>query len=162
MFVYHLLCRESENKPIKHYVGKTNNLNRRYEEHRSGQGSSWTQVYKPFDIKFLAEDFDGMEEDRQVKILMKRYGIDNVRGGSYSSFHLTKAQESCLLTEMRSITDKCFNCGSTKHFARDCIMAPKNTATNPEIKTKASKAKGVRRCGICHKTGHDRRTCPNG
>ena len=33
-----------------YYVGKTKNVNKRFQEHLSGNGSSWTQMHKPIEI----------------------------------------------------------------------------------------------------------------
>jgi predicted GIY-YIG superfamily endonuclease len=34
----------------KYYVGKSNDLNMRIDEHSNGNGSQWTQIYKPVKI----------------------------------------------------------------------------------------------------------------
>jgi len=35
------------------YVGKTNNIDRRMQEHFSGNGSKWTKKYNPTDINHV-------------------------------------------------------------------------------------------------------------
>ena len=34
----------------KYYVGKSNNVKKRYKEHITGNGSAWTRMYKPISI----------------------------------------------------------------------------------------------------------------
>ena len=37
-------------KNSKYYVGKTQNIEKRYEQHVNGTGSAWTKKYKPLSI----------------------------------------------------------------------------------------------------------------
>lgn len=60
-----------------------------------------------------------------VKEMMRKYGIDRVRGGSYSSHHLSQNQIRALETEIRGASGSCFRCGGNGHWARDC---PDNNA----------------------------------
>jgi hypothetical protein len=51
---------------------------------------------------------------------MKKYGINNVRGGSFCKIILS---ENNLLTIQQMInmtTNKCIICGDTNHFAKNC------------------------------------------
>lgn len=104
----------------KYYVGKTTDMNRRYEQHKSGKGSSWTSTYRPVKILEVRPVKDEHDENNTTKDLMKKYGIDNVRGGSYTQVVLSKDLESALQTELRGVSDACFKCGEKGHFARDC------------------------------------------
>jgi len=51
---------------------------------------------------------------------MKKYGIDNVRGGAYCQITLPDAVEATIRHELNSSTDKCYNCGLKGHFANKC------------------------------------------
>lgn len=103
----------------KYYVGKTNNEEERILSHFSENGSAWTKKYKP--IKVIETiDGDEWDEDKYTKIYMKKYGIDNVRGGSYSTIYLDKNIIKLIEKEIMSTDDACFRCGKKGHFINDC------------------------------------------
>ena len=51
---------------------------------------------------------------------MGKYGINNVRGGTYCSIKLSDAQKESLEKEIRGAQNCCFKCGDTNHYAMDC------------------------------------------
>jgi hypothetical protein len=51
---------------------------------------------------------------------MDIYGIDNVRGGSYTSTILDKITKDQLIKISNSINNRCFTCNKRGHFTRDC------------------------------------------
>ena len=104
----------------RYYVGRTDNINKRYEQHMSGNGSAWTRKYKPIAIAKTIEHASSYDEDRYVKEYMGIYGIHNVRGGSYVQLELTEAQKDSLILEIRGASDKCTRCGRPGHFVKDC------------------------------------------
>lgn len=63
---------------------------------------------------------DGFEEDKKVKELMAKYGIRNVRGGSYSNVELSAAQQQVLQLELAGATDRCLSSGAHDRFSRNC------------------------------------------
>jgi predicted GIY-YIG superfamily endonuclease len=105
----------------KYYVGKTHNLELRFQEHKSGNGSEWTKKYKPISIIESYEHDSTFEEDVLTKKYMMKYGIENVRGGSYAKIELEEWQVKSLEHEFKSVSDKCFKCGEKGHFANECI-----------------------------------------
>jgi predicted GIY-YIG superfamily endonuclease len=112
----------------KFYVGKTTCTKNRFETHKKGNGCSWTRDYPPIRIceEYEIQD-DGFEEDCKVKELMKKYGVENVRGGSYSSTKLSNFTVKLLTREIRHASDQCFTCGSSGHFAANCPKGKKYT-----------------------------------
>ena len=103
----------------KYYVGRTNDIERRYREHLQGRGSCWTMKYKPLEIKSLYKKNDPFYEDMLVKKYMNKYGIENVRGGSYSQINLTNDQINSITRELNGAKDNCFKCGGD-HFVKFC------------------------------------------
>jgi hypothetical protein len=104
----------------KYYVGKTTNFARRYDEHVRGLGSEWTKKYPPEDIMEVVMNIDKYDEDKYVWKYMEKYGIENVRGGSYSQITLPESSVLCATKHINGASDLCFGCGSNDHFVKDC------------------------------------------
>jgi hypothetical protein len=105
----------------KYYVGKTSNPEYRIENHNTGHGSEWTKLYKPISIIELIPNCDDFDEDKYVIMSMNKYGIDNVRGGSFSQIVLPNNTKDHLLQMTRGSQNLCFLCGSNEHFSKQCI-----------------------------------------
>lgn len=103
----------------RYYVGSTNNLDRRYAEHLAGQGSAWTARYPPTRI-VQRQRGNRFHEDAIVLTYMSRYGVENVRGGTYSSVELPRCRRAEIQRQLRHGGNQCFNCGSSNHFAYRC------------------------------------------
>lgn len=104
----------------KYYVGKSNNVMQRYQEHLNGKGSSWTKKYKPVGVEKVIENASPYDEDRYVKEYMGKYGFQKVRGGTYVQEELDDIQEEALKREIWGAQDRCTCCGNKGHFIKDC------------------------------------------
>lgn len=116
MVLYIYVLRLENNK---YYVGKTTKQEFRVDQHFNGDGSTWTKKYKPIKIIEMTEG-DEWDEDKYVKIYMKKYGIYNVRGGSYASAWLDPSVIALLQKEIDGASDNCFRCGRSSHWIKDC------------------------------------------
>lgn len=127
--IYVLKCLQN-----KYYVGKTTNFARRYDEHLSGSGSVWTKKYRPIDIAEVISDADKYDEDKYVWKYMEKYGIENVRGGSYSQVVLPPELVKCAQKHIGSASDLCFRCNESGHFIQDCPSGSfNNKRTREEV-----------------------------
>ena len=82
------------------YVGTTQqNMEHRIRDHLSSNFSTkWTSLHRPIHLDYLIDcseySYPKLAEDYLVEQLMIQYGIDKVRGGSYSQEYLTSFQEN--------------------------------------------------------------------
>lgn len=104
----------------KYYVGKTNNSKFRLEQHFKISGSIWTRKYKPLKVLEIIPNCDNFDEDKYTLIYMEKFGINNVRGGSFCQIKLSDHNILTLKQIMNSVTDKCYICGNKGHFANNC------------------------------------------
>ena len=117
VFIYIL---ELENK--KYYVGKTLNPNFRLEQHFNSSGSQWTKKYKPIKVLEIILNCDNFDEDKYTLKYMEKYGINNVRGGTFCELKLNKDNLCTIKKMINGSTDKCYICGENGHFAKDCYQ----------------------------------------
>ena len=135
--IYVLKCTNN-----KYYIGKTmNDLIKRFNTHKKGQGAVWTRKYRPIEILESYKNCDHFDEDKYTKIYMDKYGIENVRGGSYTKINLDNSTINFLKKELLSIHDKCYGCGSKNHFIKECPKIYKNddsTSSSDDTETTLS------------------------
>ena len=107
-------------KEKKYYIGKTKNIEKRWNDHITGNGSGWTKKYKPISLITTVLSTSYFDEDKYVKEYMSKYGIENVRGGTYSNIELDDNCISVLEKEIRHSKNLCTRCGRDTHFIKDC------------------------------------------
>ena len=108
------------------YIGKSNNASvaTRFLEHLKGNGSAWTKLYKPISIDRTIVGISDFQENKITKEYMSRYGIDKVRGGSYTEVVLSEAHKRSLEKDIWGEKTVCTNCGRTNHFVVECYARP--------------------------------------
>lgn len=122
----------------KYYVGKTNHTFQRFNQHKSGSGAKWTQKHKVKDLFAFHKDMKDSDENKITIQMMKKYGVRNVRGGSWTKVNMTEAEIKRLENRINargkrrtksSSTKKttkarkrisCTRCGRTSHTVDKC------------------------------------------
>lgn len=107
----------------RYYIGKTTDVVKRVEEHKSGNGAGYTKLYKPKKLIEVRPMKSEQDENTLTREYMAKYGVDNVRGGAYAQIALPPETKEVLTRELRGASDACFTCGKHGHFASSC---PKN------------------------------------
>ena len=144
----------------KYYIGKTTDVIRRYEEHKSGKGSAWTSKYKPLKM-LLCRPLEGVhDENNTTKDYMKKHGIEHVRGGVYTQIVLPADVLSVLQREFQGTDDKCYKCNLAGHFGGQCtfgVSKVKNIFLPQKITIKKKEEEWE--CNYCDRTFTTRYGC---
>ena len=134
-----------------YYIGKSDNVIKRYQEHVNGKGSAWTRKYPPIKLELTRSMQGDHDENNTTKDYMKKYGIDKVRGGSYTQITLLEDIKGLLERELRGNADVCYNCKLSGHFIDQCPI----TARKKHSSTKTSKKIVVEEeyeCNYCERS----------
>ena len=121
--VYVIQC----NNKNKYYVGKSDNIENRINQHKSGIGGAKFiknngGVYKQLDLITPNNTEDlGLREQQETLAQMLVHGFNNVRGWEFtSSTDLTYEECVSIKTLILGSGDFCRKCGSSEHFIKDC------------------------------------------
>jgi len=140
--IYALACKDGYR-----YVGSTCNLDERLRQHQVGEASAWTRKHPAMELEYHSylppatpDEELYLQEDFWTKSLMLEYGIEKVRGGSYTAVTLSEHQLETLQLELRHAKGECFNCGSSEHFSSECPTSNKNKAKTKEVNKRNEKA----------------------
>jgi hypothetical protein len=138
----------------KYYIGKTNNPQFRVNSHFNFNGSQWTKIYKPLSILELVPNCDDYDEDKYTLKYMDKYGINNVRGGSFVSVKLNKSIIETIQQMNKGTNNKCFICGKQGHFVKDC-------KENNYFDSDSEESEELWECEFCGKEFIDEKKCIN-
>ena len=123
----------------KYYVGKTNNIESRLENHFNNNGSFWTKKYKPESIVEIIKNCDEFDEDKYTLKMMKKYGIENVRGGSFCKFKLSNDNVNTIKQMILFNSDICYICEQENHFGNKCPYKKRKIEVEKEFVNKKRK-----------------------
>lgn len=86
----------------RYYIGITTQPSQRMKSHKEGSGSRWTKLYSPIRLSYVKKlgvvsygEARRLEEKLTLGT-MKKYGVDNVRGGIYLDTELCDFQKNKL------------------------------------------------------------------
>lgn len=106
------------------YVGSSENVVNRIQQHLNGSGSKFTKTHKPTGklIQRLSTlNGAGDSAERQETLLqMRKRGITKVRGWKYVSEKLSKSQIKDIKENMIEMFSLCRICAGSGHFATQC------------------------------------------
>jgi hypothetical protein len=120
---------------------------KRIAEHKRGIGCKWTNTYPMLKLEKTILNASPYDEDRYVKEYMDIYGMDNVRGGTYSAMELTADQVQTIQREKNGAQDECLNCGKAGHFANTCRVVNRAKKQTKKI--------------VCYRCGRSSHIDPN-
>ena len=104
-FIYILRCTGN-----RFYIGRTVNPKRRLNQHFNGKGSRWTKLYQPKEVIKVHKTNDIFAEDKFTLEYMRKCGIQNVRGGSFTSPVLQMSEINIVQKMLRTATGKSYYC----------------------------------------------------
>ena len=100
------------------------------------------------------------EEQRITQEYMNKYGIDNVRGGPWCKVILSDEEKLFIKKLLHGENDKCYQCGSTEHFAKDCKNIKKKSKPTQDLRFNKKKPKPTKNtCERCGRFGHSEKNC---
>ena len=126
MYIYVLKLRCN-----KYYIGKSYNAHVRISQHNVGNGAHWTKIYKPVSVVSVI-DGDSGDEDKITLKYMKKYGVENVRGGTFCQYYLPSHVKKTIESMINGAADKCYTCGMTGHFANQCLKRQRYESDDDE------------------------------
>jgi len=110
-----------------YYVGKSDNIDARVQQHTSGVGSAWC-CHKGGVVKEIPTVFPGSLQDvsswemNETVTQMLLHGYGNVRGWEFTSCQaLSTGELDTIKNVIMGQTDMCRNCGNGGHFAQTCL-----------------------------------------
>jgi predicted GIY-YIG superfamily endonuclease len=137
-----------------YYIGKSNDVMNRYQQHLNGNGSAWTRKHKPISVEKIIENASAFDEDKYTKEYMSKYGIDKVRGGSYVEVSLSEFHREALNMEIWGAKNLCTQCGRAGHFVKDCFASTDVSGNTIDYESESDddSEEDVWECEYCDKT----------
>ena len=131
----------------KYYVGKTDHTIQRFNQHNDGKGAKWTKKYPMIDLYDFHRNMADSDENRITMQMIRQFGAENVRGGSWTKVHMTQAELRSLDARAkkgrysRAMPKRrfCNRCGRSSHTDRSCYARYHANGKSLERKKSVSK-----------------------
>jgi hypothetical protein len=105
----------------KYYVGRSTRSAPEYLlKHLNGRINEWTIDNPPLQVISSIPSTDYSDLDLYVLEYMLLYGMDNVRGGSYTNTHMEYLDYNFIRSELWKGDNLCGRCGREDHEDVDC------------------------------------------
>ena len=120
-----------ENESGYFYVGKSNDISNRVEQHKTGNGALFVDTMGKFKRinPITSGSGDDMESWERNETLhrMWTHGIDQVCGWMFTTQYLSDEQKSDAFKQICEKFDLCRKCGRSSHFASECFAKSKDS-----------------------------------
>lgn len=104
----------------KYYIGKTNNVVAMLSKLLNDDDLTYGD--KIIDLVRVNILTDINEEDLTVLEYMRKYGIENVRGGSYTNQILSDDEVTTIKNKIAIKYNLCFDCLQAGHSSNKCVF----------------------------------------
>lgn len=117
---YYIFVLELEQN--KYYLGFTIYNYFNFNHHFNSKEIRWTNKYRPIRLLELIYNCDTFDLDKYTIMYMSSYGIDNVRGGSFTDFELSGDTINVLRKMISVSQNTCYLCKSKNHNYKYCHL----------------------------------------
>ena len=121
----------------KYYLDESNNINKLFEKN-----INWINKYNPISIITIIENINIKDIDKYVRSYMHKFGINNVRGGTYKDEIINVDDIKELIW---SENNCCLRCGFNSHIEINCYSKKDIYGNQLECNI---------RCLRCRRLGH--------
>ena len=132
------------------YVGKTEDIPKDIKRHFTQTKIPWMLLHKPIFMESCYRNASPFDEDRYTKEYMLKYGVDKVRGGTYTAPYLAAEQRQAIQRELWGVQGLCIVCGEP-HASNECPSksVDKSSETEPFIQPRRTFHQWFRDAGAC-------------
>ena len=106
-------------------------------------GAKWTKKYPVIDLYDFHPRMKSSDENRITREMMRKFGVANVRGGSWTKVNMTKDEirrlESKLKHKPSVSTKSCTRCGRDSHTKAKCYARTHKNGSRLRSKTTISR-----------------------